>query len=94
MTDHLPEGALEIEDFADVPVTVEVRIGCREATLEEIAKLDVGGALRLDKPAGETLDLFVGELPLGTAEVIVVEDRLTIRITDLFLPESEEAPSS
>lgn len=77
-----------VDLFGDVPVTLEVRIASRESTLRQVAGLAEGGILPLDKPAGETLDVFIGDLLLGTAEVIVVEDRLAIRMTDLLLPDS------
>lgn len=76
---------LEIDSFADVPVAVEVRLGCRPITLEAIAKLEPGSVVPLDRAAGETFDVFIGDLLLATAEVVIVEGSLAIRITDLFL---------
>ena len=76
---------LEIDSLEDVPVALEVRMGCKPTTLEAIARLDIGNTVHLDRAAGETFDVFIGELHLGTAEVVIVEDRLAIRITDLFL---------
>ena len=79
-------GALiDIDSLADVPVGVEVRLGCKPITLEAIAKLDTGHIVPLDRAAGETFDVFVGDLLLATAEVVIVENSLAIRITDLFL---------
>jgi len=80
-----------IDAFADVPVRLEARIACRAATLDQLARLETAGALTLDKPAGETIDVFVGDLCLATAEVIVIEDRLALRITDLRLPGGSKA---
>ena len=80
-----PGGFLDIESFSDVPVAVEVRLGCRVTTLDSIAKLEAGSTLRLDRAAGETFDVFVGGIALASAEVVVVEGRLAIRITDLLL---------
>jgi flagellar motor switch protein FliN/FliY len=76
---------LDIESFADVPVAVEVRLGCRPITLEAIAKLEPGSVVPLDRAAGETFDVYVGDLLFATAEVVIVEGSLAIRITDLFL---------
>jgi flagellar motor switch protein FliN/FliY len=74
-----------LDVFSDVPVNLELRIGCRGTTLDEIVRLQPGGTVVLDRPVGESLDLYLGDLLLGAAEVIVVEDRLTIRVTDIFL---------
>lgn len=74
-----------LDVLSDIPVTLELRIGCRGTTLDEIARLQSGGTITLDRPAGESLDLYVGNLLFGSAEVVIVEDRLSIRVTDLFL---------
>jgi flagellar motor switch protein FliN len=79
-----------LDVFSDVPINLELRIGCRGTTLDEIARLQPGGTITLDRLAGESLDLYVGDLLLGSAEVVIVEDRLSIRITDIFL----EAPAA
>jgi len=74
-----------LDVFSDVPISLELRIGCRATTLDEIARLQPGATIALDRLAGESLDLYVGDLLLGSAEVVIVEDRLSIRITDIFL---------
>jgi flagellar motor switch protein FliN/FliY len=90
-----PSGALlEIDSFADVPVSLEVRLGCRPTTLEAIASLEPGAVVPLDRAAGETFDVFIGDLLLATAEVVIVEGVLAIRITDLSLTGSPAQPNS
>ena len=76
---------LDVDSLADVPVALEVRLGCRPITLEAIAKLEPGSIVALDRAAGETFDVFVGDLLLATAEVVNVDGILAIRITDLYL---------
>lgn len=78
-------GLLEIDSLADVPVALEVRLGCRPITLESIAKLETGSVVPLDRAAGETFDVFIGDMLLASAEIVIVEGVLAIRITDLFL---------
>jgi flagellar motor switch protein FliN/FliY len=82
------DALLEIDSLADVPVTVEVRLGCRPITLEAVAKLEAGSIVPLDRAAGETFDVFIGELLLATAEVVITDGKLAIRITDLFLTDA------
>ena len=79
---------LEIDSFVDVPVPLEVRLGCRPITLEAIAKLEPGSLVPLDRAAGETFDVFIGDLLLATAEVVIVDGTLAIRITDLYLTDA------
>lgn len=76
----------ELDAFSDLTVPVEVRIGKCVMTVEEIAALRCGSTVPLDRSAGETMELMVGNLRLGMAEVVVNEDRLTVRITEFFLP--------
>lgn len=89
-----PGALLEVDALADVPVPLEVRLGCRPITLEAIAWLEAGSLVPLDRAAGETFDVFIGELLLATAEVVIVEGRLAIRITDLFLSEAPAGPAA
>lgn len=74
--------SLETQRFEDVPVTVEARIGSRPITLREVLGLKPRSILSLGRPAGETVDLIVGNVRLGSAEVVVVDDRLALRVTD------------
>ncbi len=69
--------------FSDLSVPVEVRIGQRTMTIKQILGVSVGGTITLDKVAGDTVDVLVGNVRLGSAEVIVIEDRLAVRITGL-----------
>ena len=78
---------LDMDSFVDVPVPVEVRLGCRPITLEAISKLEPGSIVPLDRAAGETFDVFVGNLLLATAEIVIVDGALAMRITDLDLTE-------
>jgi flagellar motor switch protein FliN/FliY len=83
-----------LDVFFDIPIGLELRIGCRGITLHEVARLQDGATLTLDRLAGEPLDLYAGDLLLGSAEVVIVADRLSIRITDIFLPASLETSSA
>ncbi|MGP8243763.1 MAG: FliM/FliN family flagellar motor C-terminal domain-containing protein [Bryobacteraceae bacterium] len=86
-----------IDGFGRLPVTVEVRVGGLDLTLDELLQLEVGSVIPLDRPAGETLEVRVGNVPLASAEVVAIEDRLAVRITDfepgvsIAPPESETA---
>lgn len=71
-----------IERFSDLSVPMEVRVGQRMMTVMEVCRLETGTVLALDRLAGETLDLIVGDVHLASAEVVVIEDRLAVRITE------------
>jgi flagellar motor switch protein FliN/FliY len=71
--------------FADLPVPVRVRIGERVMTLDEMSALDLDSTIAFGTPVGETLDVMVGNVRLASGEIVVLEDRLAIRITELQL---------
>lgn len=80
-----------IDRFADLPVPVEVRVGKRTMRVREVCGLETGSVFALDRPAGEALDLIVGDVHLASAEVVVVEDRLGVRITEFNSRSSTES---
>jgi len=79
-----------MNDFSDLPVSLEVCIGEREMTLEAIDALDVGSIITFGRTADEALDLFAGNVRLGSVEVVVTESRLAARITNLVGLESQQ----
>jgi flagellar motor switch/type III secretory pathway protein FliN len=80
---NMPDPLADILRFADVPVLAEVRIGSRDTTVKEIVGLRSGGLVLLDKPVGETLDLLIGGIKMASVEIIVVDDRLSVRVTGI-----------
>lgn len=72
----------EIAHLADVPVEIEVQLDHRLLTLREILKLAVGSSVRLNRAAGENVDLYVGDVLAGYGEIVVVENSVGVRITD------------
>jgi flagellar motor switch protein FliN/FliY len=79
----------ELDAFGDLTVPVEVRIGKCVMKVDEIIALQCGSTVPLDRSAGETMDLMVGNLRLGMVEVVVNEDRLAVRITEFFVRQRE-----
>ena len=74
-----------IDAFADVSAHLEARIGQCVMSLDQVASLTVGSTIQLDRNAGDTLELRVGNVVMGLCEVVVIEDRLAIRIAELAL---------
>jgi flagellar motor switch protein FliN/FliY len=75
-------GARTIDSFADVPVVVEAHFEERMMDLRDVLAIRPGAVVPLNRPAGETLRVYVGNVFLASAEVIVIEDRLALRITE------------
>jgi len=74
-----------VNTYGDLVVPMEVRVGSCTMTLKELCTMRPGSVVELDKPVGETLDLFVGNVRLASGEVVILEDRMAIRITEFDL---------
>jgi flagellar motor switch protein FliN len=77
------------EDLLDIPLEVRVRLGETEMTLEEIVALGEGVAIPLDRAPGDPVDVLVNDRLFARGEVAVVEDRFTVRITEVLAPEEQ-----
>jgi len=71
-----------IAPMADVLLDFEVRLDERVMSLREILELDCGQVIRLNRSAGENIDILAGGALVGSGEVVVIEDAIGIRITD------------
>ena len=68
--------------LAHMPLEMEGRLDRRSITMRELLELAPGSLVRLDKSAGENIDVLAGGALLGYGEVVVVENVIGIRITD------------
>jgi len=85
-------------DFAmlrQVPMTVQVEVGRATMTLGEILDgVDAGTSIRLDRHAGDPLEVYVNGALFARAEVVVVQDQIAARIVELVDPDEPLRPSS
>jgi flagellar motor switch protein FliN len=79
--------AEEIGAFADVPLSVNVELDRRVMTVREVLQLDVDSVLKMNRSAGENLDLIIGGAVIGYGEIVISETTTGIRITDFELKE-------
>lgn len=68
----------------DLPVEVVVELGRTRKTIRELAALDREDVIELDRAASEPLDLVVGGRVLARGEVVMVGDRMALRITEVL----------
>ena len=77
---------ISLESYApiiDVDVNIYAELDRRIVTFGELVSLDIDSLLPLDRPSGENIDLYVGEVLLGNGEILVAEGKLAIRLADL-----------
>lgn len=80
------ESSTDIDMIMDIPVQLSVELGRTRLTLKNILQLGQGSVVELDGLAGEPLDIFVNGYLIAQGEVVVVEDKYGIRITDIVTP--------
>jgi len=73
-----------IKMLLDVEMPVSVQLGQTRMTVRELLNLKRGGLVELARMAGEPVDFFVGDKLLAKGEITVVDDRLSVRIGQLY----------
>jgi flagellar motor switch protein FliN/FliY len=67
----------------DVPVGLTVELGSCQLPMREVLQLGVGSVVQLDKIADAPVELYINQKLVGRGEVVVVENRFGIKITEL-----------
>lgn len=73
-----------IEMLMDVPLTVTIELGRTEMTLKQALELQQGSVVELNRLAGDPIDVYVNERLIAKGEVVVVDDKFAVRVTELF----------
>jgi flagellar motor switch protein FliN/FliY len=72
----------EIAHLQDTRIALEVELDRKIMSLRELLHLDVGGILRMNRSAGENIDILVDGILIGFGEIVIIEDTMGIRVTD------------
>lgn len=79
--------SLENLDFImDIPLQVSVELGRTKMLVNELLRLGQGSVIELTKMAGESLEILVNQKPIARGEVVVVNDKYGIRLTEVISP--------
>ena len=73
-----------LDVLLDVPVNLSVELGSCQMPMREVLQLNVGAVVQLDKVADAPVELYVNRKLVARGEVVVVEDRFGIKITELL----------
>jgi flagellar motor switch protein FliN/FliY len=68
----------------DVPVNLTIELGGCQLPMREVLQLNVGSVVQLDKPADAPVDLTVNGKLIARGEVVVIEDRFGVKITEVL----------
>ncbi len=80
------EDSPNLEVILDIPVTVSMEVGNAEMSIRDLLKLNQGSVVELDRLAGDSLDVLVNGTLIAHGEVVVVDDKFGIRLTDIVSP--------
>lgn len=100
--DETPAQQMELDDFSDaqkgvagrpdldvildIPVTISMEVGRTSITIRNLLQLNQGSVIELDRLAGEPLDVLVNGTLIAHGEVVVVNEKFGIRMTDVISP--------
>ncbi len=85
-----PGTPASMDSLMDVPLRVTVELGRAQMSVRQILELQNGAVVELDRLAGEAVDILVNDKLMARGEVVVVDDKYGIRITDLIPREWRE----
>lgn len=79
-----PTNAKELEAVYDIPVQVSAVLGKSNMQVSQLLKLGRGAVVELDRKVGEAIDIYVNNRLVARGEVVVVEDRLGVTMTEII----------
>ena len=79
-----PSNAKELEAVYDIPVQVSAVLGRATMQVSQLLKLGRGAVVELDRKVGEAIDIYVNNRLVARGEVVVVEDRLGVTMTEII----------
>jgi flagellar motor switch protein FliN/FliY len=77
---------VNLDVILDVPVTLSMEVGRTRIPIRNLLQLNQGSVVELDRAAGEPLDVFVNGTLVAHGEVVVVNEKFGIRLTDVISP--------
>lgn len=82
--DETQRTASDLEAVFDVPVNITAVLGGTNMEVSDLLKLDEGDVVELDRKVGEAIDIFVNNRLVARGEVVLVEDRLGVTMTEII----------
>ena len=86
-SDAVTRSASDLEAVFDVPVQVSAVLGRSKMDVGELLKLGPGTVLELDRRVGEAIDIYVNNRLVARGEVVLVEDKLGVTMTEILKAE-------
>lgn len=79
-------GKYDLDLILDIPLDVKVELGSVKMLVNDLLQLGQGSIIQLSRSIGEQLDIYVADKLVAKGEVVVVDDKFGIRVTDIITP--------
>lgn len=86
LRDESGNDAVNMDAILDVPVTISMEIGRTKINIRNLLQLNQGSVVELDRLAGEPMDVLVNGTLIAQGEVVVVNEKFGLRLTDIISP--------
>lgn len=84
LPDNTPRTAADLQAVFDVPVKVSAVLGRSQMEVSELLKLEEGTIVELDRKVGEPIDIFINDRLVARGEVVLMENRLGVTMTEII----------
>lgn len=84
---YTERSAADLEAVFDVPVRISVVLGRTKMPVSELLRLDTGTVIELDRQVGEAVEIFINERLVARGEIVLVESRLGVTMTEIIKPQ-------
>jgi flagellar motor switch protein FliN/FliY len=81
-----PTGDINLDVVLDIPVTLSMEVGRSRISIRNLLQLNQGSVVELERATGEPLDVYVNGTLVAHGEVVVVNEKFGIRLTDVISP--------
>ena len=82
--EHEEKVATDLQTVFDVPVNISAVLGRAHLSVAQLLKLNQGSVLELDRKVGEAIDIYVNNRLVARGEVVIVDDRLGVTMTEII----------
>ena len=82
----LDQGEVDLDFVMDIPLTVTVELGRTSMPIEDLLQLSAGSVVEIEKLAGEPMEVLINNRLVARGEVVVVNEKFGVRLTDIISP--------
>jgi flagellar motor switch protein FliN/FliY len=82
----IEQGERELDFILDIPLELSVELGKTKMIVNDLLQLGQGSIIELNKLAGEPLDVYINRKLIARGEVVVVNEKFGVRLTDVITP--------